>query len=66
MDEAFELADHLPLSFNTQAEQEYIAFLWNAFKMNYEDGKYHLNAVLTRAIPTKCFKAIARQSGEVE
>ena len=43
MDQAFELADHLPLSFKTQAEQEYIAFLWDAFETNYENGKYQFS-----------------------
>ena len=40
MDEAAELANYLPLSFKTQKEQEYIAFLWDAFETNYTHGKY--------------------------
>lgn len=40
MDEAAELANYLPLSFKTPAEQEYIAFLWDAFESNYTHGKY--------------------------
>lgn len=40
MDEAAELANYLPLSFKTPAEQEYIAFLWDAFETNYTHGKY--------------------------
>jgi hypothetical protein len=40
MEEAFELERYLPLSFKTQKEAEYIAFLWDAFRTNYEHGKY--------------------------
>lgn len=40
MEEAAELADYLPLSFKTHKEQEYIEFLWDAFKTNYTHGKY--------------------------
>ena len=40
MDEALELADYLPLSFKTQSEGEYVAFLWGAFESNYTSGKY--------------------------
>jgi hypothetical protein len=40
MDEALELADYLPLSFKTESEQKYIAFLWDAFETNYTHGKY--------------------------
>lgn len=40
MDEALELADYMPLSFKTRTEQEYIAFLWDAFESNYTHGKY--------------------------
>jgi hypothetical protein len=40
MDEARELADYMPLSFKTRSEQEYIAFLWDAFETNYTHGKY--------------------------
>lgn len=40
MDEAFELADYLPLSFKTQSEGEYVAFLWDAFESNYTNRKY--------------------------
>ncbi len=40
MEEAIELGDYLPLSFNTPKEQEYIEFLWGAFGTNYTDGKY--------------------------
>jgi hypothetical protein len=40
MDDAFELASYLPLSFKTPKEQEYIDFLWDAFESNYTNGKY--------------------------
>jgi hypothetical protein len=32
MQEAAELSNYLPLSFMTRSEQDYIAFLWNAFE----------------------------------
>ena len=35
MEAATELANYLPLSFKTPKEQEYIAFLWDAFETNY-------------------------------
>ena len=40
MEEAAELGNYLPLSFKTPKEQEYIAFLWDAFETNYIHGKY--------------------------
>lgn len=40
MEIAAELSDYLPLSFKTPTEQEYIAFLWDAFETNYAHGKY--------------------------
>lgn len=40
MEEARELADYLPLSFKTPKEEEYVAFLWDAFETNYTHGKY--------------------------
>ena len=40
MDEAAELGNYLPISFKTNSEQEYIAFLWDAFETNYTHGKY--------------------------
>lgn len=42
MDEAAELGNYLPLSFKSPQEQEYIAFLWDAFETNYTQGKYRL------------------------
>ena len=40
MEEATELGDYLPLSFTSPKEQEYVAFLWDAFETNYTHGKY--------------------------
>ena len=40
MEEAIELANYLPLSFKSLNEQEYIAFLWDAFETNYTHDKY--------------------------
>ena len=40
MEEAAELGDYLPLSFNRPNEQEYVSFLWDAFETNYTHGKY--------------------------
>jgi hypothetical protein len=40
MDEATELGNHLPLSFKSPKEHEYIAFLWDAFETNYTHDKY--------------------------
>jgi hypothetical protein len=40
MEEAAELVNYLPLSFKTRSEQDYVAFLWDAFETNYTHGKY--------------------------
>ena len=40
MDDSLELANYLPLSFKTPKEEEYIAFLWDAFETNYHAEKY--------------------------
>ncbi len=40
MEESIELSNYLPLSFKTPKEQEYIAFLWDAFDNNYIKGNY--------------------------
>lgn len=40
MEEGAELGNYLPLSFKSPKEQEYIAFLWDAFETNYTHGKY--------------------------
>ena len=40
MENALPLADYLPSSFKTTTEQEYIAFLWDAFETNYTHEKF--------------------------
>ena len=40
MDEALEFGDYLPVSYKTRSEEEYIAFLWDAFQSNYASGKF--------------------------
>lgn len=40
VDEAIVLAEYLPLSYKTQSEEDYIAFLWDAFTSNYENEKH--------------------------
>lgn len=40
MEEAHQLADYLPLSYRNTNEQDYIAFLWDAFETNYTHSKY--------------------------
>lgn len=54
MDDAIALADYLPLSFKTPSEQEYIAFLWDAFDSNDTNGKYQF-AFLAYHMLTMCF-----------
>ncbi|MEM6910321.1 MAG: hypothetical protein AAF555_01950 [Verrucomicrobiota bacterium] len=39
MEDSLELANYLPLSFKTPKEEEYIAFLWDAFETNYKAYK---------------------------
>ena len=36
MEEAAELRDYLPLSFTSPREQEYVAFLWDAFGVDID------------------------------
>jgi hypothetical protein len=40
VEEAYQLEDYLPLSYKNPSEQEYIAFLWEAFGSNHAGGKY--------------------------
>ncbi len=54
MEEANELAYYLPISFKTAAEQQYVDFLWDAFRTNYEHGK-HQFAFLAYHMLTMCF-----------
>ncbi|MDH5298685.1 MAG: hypothetical protein OEV91_06660 [Desulfobulbaceae bacterium] len=39
-DDALPILEYLPLSFKSPKEQEYIAFLWDAFETNYTHEKY--------------------------
>lgn len=39
MEEAGELENYLPFSFKTPKEQDYIEFLWEAFKTNCMHGQ---------------------------
>jgi hypothetical protein len=58
MEEAAELGNYLPLSFKSPKEQEYIAFLWDAFETNYTHGKYQF-AFLAYHMLTMSFKDFA-------
>lgn len=40
MDEALAIRDYFPNSFKNRNDGEYIAFLWDAFESNYQNGKY--------------------------
>lgn len=40
MEEAAELGNYLPLSFNSRKEQKYVAFPLDTFETNYTHGKY--------------------------
>jgi len=40
IEDAYELQNYLPLSYMSTKEQEYIAFLWDAFETNYNAAKY--------------------------
>jgi hypothetical protein len=45
MDDALELGNYLPVSFKTRSEEDYIAFLWDAFQSNYEGGKFEFSSL---------------------
>jgi hypothetical protein len=40
MGSAPELINYLPLSFKKESEREYIKYLWEAFELSYQNGKY--------------------------
>lgn len=40
MDDSLAIRDYLPHSFKNKNDGEYIAFLWDAFESNYQNGKY--------------------------
>ena len=54
MDVATELANYLPLSFKTRSEQDYIAFLWDAFETNYTHGKYQFAFLAYHMLTMSC------------
>ena len=54
MEEALELGNYLPLSFKTPSEQEYIAFLWEAFEMNYANGKFQFAFLAYHMLTMSC------------
>ena len=45
MEEALEFGDYLPISFKSEGEEKYIAFLWDAFETNYQAGKYEFAGI---------------------
>jgi hypothetical protein len=40
IEDAQKIFDYLPQEYKTQAENDYVAFLWDAFTVNYEKEKY--------------------------
>lgn len=54
MEEAFELESYLPLSYKSEAERDYIAFLWDAFRTNYEHGKYQFAFLAYHMLTMSC------------
>ncbi|MBI3343999.1 MAG: hypothetical protein HY028_03905 [Gammaproteobacteria bacterium] len=54
MGEALELANYLPLSFKTRSEQDYIAFLWDAFETNYTHGKRQFAFLACHMLTMSC------------
>jgi len=40
IDDAQQILEYLPSYFRSEKEQEYLLFLWDSFKCNYENGKY--------------------------
>ncbi|GAX61632.1 methionyl-tRNA synthetase [Candidatus Scalindua japonica] len=45
MEESFELSNYLPIRFKNQNEEEYIEFLWDSFKSNYQNDKYQFSFI---------------------
>ena len=43
MEESLEILNYLPIRFKNQTEQEYIEFLWDTFKSNYQNDKYQFS-----------------------
>lgn len=40
IEDAQRIFDYLPQEYKNQTESDYVAFLWDAFSVNYEKGKY--------------------------
>lgn len=40
MEEAYDIFNYLPISYKSESEEKYIAFLWDSFRINYEAEKY--------------------------
>ena len=53
MAEALEMHGYLPLSYKSEGERDYIAFLWDAFNTNAQHGKYQF-ALLAYHMLTMC------------
>ena len=54
MEEALELGNYLPLSFKSPSEEEYIAFLWDAFESNYKNEKYQFAFLAYHMLTMSC------------
>lgn len=54
MEEAAELGNYMPFSFRSPKEQEYIAFLWDAFETNYMHGKYQFAFLAYHMLTMSC------------
>lgn len=54
MEEAAELGNYLPLSFKSPKEEEYIAFLWDAFETNYTYDKFQFAFLAYHMLTMSC------------
>ena len=45
MEEAFQLADYLPVSYKTRSEGEYMRYLWDSFESNYISEKFEFSSL---------------------
>jgi hypothetical protein len=45
MEESFELSNYLPIRFKNRNEEEYIEFLWDSFRSNYQNEKYQFSFI---------------------
>lgn len=65
MEEAAELAEFLPISFQTPKEQEYIEFLWDAFETNYTHGKYQFAFLAYHMLTMSFMYSISGRSSRI-